>query len=72
MDLPGCFPRAVDDLRGALAQAPVVVHLGEAQLLEGLHFQGQNRLVHRALALGHLLQKGAYLLLVHLKDLLSN
>ena len=55
MDLLGRFPRAVDDLRGSLAQAPVVVHLGEAQLLEGLHFQGQNRLIHRALPLGHLL-----------------
>ena len=54
-DLRGGLARAVDHLGGTLAQAPVVIHLGEAQVLEGLHLQPQNGLVHRALAVGHLL-----------------
>ena len=55
-NLLGGFAGAVNHLGGPLAEAPVVVHLGEAQIVEGGEFQMQQRLLGAEPALRHLFQ----------------
>ena len=58
-DLLGGLARPVDHLRGALAQPPVEVHLGVADVGKGSLFQLQHGLLHGAGPGPDLLQEGS-------------
>ena len=57
-DLLRGLARAVDHLGHPLAEPPVAVQLGKAQLLKGLQLQLEEGVVHLHLSGGHLLQQG--------------
>jgi hypothetical protein len=61
---PAPKPLSIFTTLTPLAQAPVAVNFGKAQVLKGLHFQGEHSLVHRARAAAGLFQNAADLLLV--------
>lgn len=65
VDLLGGLARAVDYFLRALTQAPVVVHLGIAQVLKGLQLHLKQRLLGRERSLLHLFQQGQHFLFFH-------
>ena len=61
-DLRRGLPRAVDHLRRPLADLPVEIHLGIAQVFKGRFLEGVERLVHAHFPGFHALEQGFYIL----------
>lgn len=66
-DLLGRLARSINDLGDALAQPPMVIQLGIAQIIVGLRLQAQQRLFHIHLTLANALQQAPCFMLIHVK-----